>query len=160
IANAPWVDETGFTIGALWNQRALTEAPVSQAKLSLVAASVMARCDALDGLADGLIDDPRKCHFDPTRDVPSCAAGTDSADCLTPAQANAVKKVYDGVTSNGKPYFPGYMFGSEAVTSGPGGANISGWVNAIVASRADTKPADFSLAESTMKYLVFTPPKP
>ena len=29
VANAPWVDQTGFTIGAIWNQKALTEAPVS-----------------------------------------------------------------------------------------------------------------------------------
>ena len=38
VANAPWVDQTGFTIGAIWNQKALTEAPVSPAKLALVAA--------------------------------------------------------------------------------------------------------------------------
>ena len=37
VANAPWVDQTGFTIGAIWNQRALTEAPVSPEKLALVA---------------------------------------------------------------------------------------------------------------------------
>ena len=34
VANAPWVDQTGFTIGAMWNQKALTEAPVSPAKLA------------------------------------------------------------------------------------------------------------------------------
>ena len=26
VANAPWVDQTGFTIGAMWNQKALSEA--------------------------------------------------------------------------------------------------------------------------------------
>ena len=34
----------------------------------------MTKCDAIDGLKDGLIDDPRKCAFDPARDVPKCAA--------------------------------------------------------------------------------------
>ncbi len=65
IANAPWVDQTGFTIGAMWNQRALNEAPVSPAKLATVAKAVMNKCDAIDGLADGLIDDPRACALRP-----------------------------------------------------------------------------------------------
>ena len=54
----------------------------------------MNKCDDIDGLNDGLIDDPRKCTFDPTRDVKACRAGADEADCLMPAQAAAVKKIY------------------------------------------------------------------
>jgi Tannase and feruloyl esterase len=160
VANAPWVDQTGFTIEALWNQRALTEAPIPQEKLALIAERVMATCDRVDGLADGLIDDPRRCDFDPARDVPSCSAGTDSAQCLTPAQAGTLKKIYGGVVSRGRPYFSGFMHGSEAVLAGPTGASASAWLNMIVPSDADTKPAVFSLAESTMKYLVFDPPQP
>jgi len=161
VANAPWVDQTGFTIGAMWNQKALSEAPVTAAKLATVADKVMAKCDAIDGLKDGLIDDPRKCDFDPRRDVPSCSAGADGADCLTPAQASAVAKVYSGPISNGKPFFPGFMPGSEAVTTGLfGGGSGSGWMNVIVSAQPDAKPADFSLAENTIRYLVPKPPKP
>jgi feruloyl esterase len=166
VANAPWVDQTGFTIGALWNQKALSQealknAPVTPAKLALVAEKVMAKCDAIDGLKDGLIDDPRKCNFDPRRDVTACASGTDGADCLTPAQADAVAKIYSGPISNGKPFYPGYMPGSEAVTAGLfGGGTGSGWLNVIVGTQPDAKPADFNLAENTMRYLVFTPPQP
>jgi len=54
IANSPWVNQTGFTIGAMWNQKALSEASVSPAKLALVADKVMAKCDAIDGLKDAL----------------------------------------------------------------------------------------------------------
>jgi feruloyl esterase len=161
VANAPWVDQTGFTIGAMWNQKALSEAPVTAAKLAMVADKVMAKCDAIDGLKDGLIDDPRKCNFDPRRDVPICAAGADGADCLTPAQAAAIAKVYSGPMSNGKPFFPGFMPGSEAVTTGLfGGGAGSGWMNVIVSAQPDGKPADFNLAENTMRYLVHKPPKP
>ena len=71
----------------MWNQKALTEAPVSPAKMVLVAQKVMDKCDAVDGLKDGLIDDPRACRFDAARDVPACSAGADGADCLTAAQA-------------------------------------------------------------------------
>jgi Tannase and feruloyl esterase len=161
VANAPWVDQTGFTIGALWNQRALSAAPVTPAKLALVAEKVMAKCDAVDGLKDGLIDDPRKCSFNPVRDVPVCAAGSDGADCLTAAQAETVAKIYSGPMSKGKQIFPGYMPGSEAVTTGGfGGGSGSGWLNVIVSAQPEGKPADFNLAENTMRYLVFTPPKP
>jgi Tannase and feruloyl esterase len=161
VANAPWVDQTGFTIGAMWNQKALSEAPVTPEKLALVADKVMGKCDALDGLKDGLIDDPRKCAFDPARDVPACRPGTDAADCLTAAQASAIAKVYSGPISNGKPFFPGYMPGSEAVVTGLfGGGTGSGWMNVIVTAQPNAKPADFNLAEGTMQYLVHKPPKP
>ena len=161
VANAPWVDQTGFTIGAMWNQRALTATPVSAAKMATVADRVMAKCDAIDGLKDGLIDDPRKCTFDPAKDVPACTAGTDDASCLTPAQASAIAKVYSGPVSNGKPFFPGFMPGSEAVMPTFGGGTGTGWSNVILPpAQPGAKPADFNLAENTMKYLVHTPPKP
>jgi tannase/feruloyl esterase len=159
VANAPWVDQTGFTIGAMWNQRALTEAPLSAEKLALVAKSVMNKCDAVDGLKDGLIDDPRRCSFDPKKDVPACQAGADGGDCLTAAQATTLSKIYGGVTSNGKAFFPGYMIGSEAINSAPNGTASSGWMNLIVSAKPEAKPADFNLAEGTMRYLVFDPPK-
>jgi hypothetical protein len=160
VANAPWVDQTGFTIGALWNQRALTDAPVPLAKMNVVAERVMATCDAIDGLKDGLIDDPRACRFDPARDVPACSTGADGPDCLTPPQAETLKKIYSGPTSKGKPLFPGYMPGSEAAVAGPNGATSTAWANMIVAARPDAKSADFNLAEGVMRYLVFDPPRP
>jgi len=161
VANAPWLDQTGFTIGAMWNQKALSEAPVTGEKMVLVADNVMAKCDAIDGLEDGLIDDPRNCDFDPVRDVPACRDGADNSDCLTPEQAAAIAKVYEGPVSNGKNIFPGFELGSEAVMPNLfGGGSGSGWMNVIVSAQPDGKPADFSLAENTMRYLVHKPPKP
>jgi feruloyl esterase len=161
IADSPWVDQTGFTVGAAWNQKALSAAPVTPAKLAMVADKVMAKCDAIDGLKDGLIDDPRKCNFDPARDVPVCSAGADGPECLTAAQAAAISKVYSGPISNGKPFFPGFMPGSEAVVSGLfGGGAGSGWLNVIITTQPDRKPADFNLAEGVLQYLAPKPPKP
>jgi len=142
VANAPWVDQTGFVIGALWNQRALAEGPATLVdKIKLVTERAMAKCDKLDGLADGLIDDPRKCDFDPAKDVPE----------LTPGEAATLKKIYGGPASKGTPFFPGFMIGSE---------NNGGWNNLIIPGRPGAAAADFSLANATMKYLVFNPPKP
>ncbi|MGB6946786.1 MAG: tannase/feruloyl esterase family alpha/beta hydrolase [Bryobacteraceae bacterium] len=161
IANSPWVDQTGFTVGAIWNQKAVSTVSLTPAKLALLAGKVMEKCDAIDGLKDGLIDDPRKCDFDPARDVPACSAGTDGSDCLTAPEAAAIAKVYSGPISNGKPFFPGYMLGSEAVVPSLfGGGAGSAWLNVIVAAQPDRKPADFSLAEGVIQYLAPQPPKP
>jgi len=161
VANAPWVDQTGFTIGAIWNQRAFAETHVSADKLALVAERVLQQCDTVDGLRDGLIDDPRQCSFDVARDVPSCSVGNEaSAACLTPGEAAAVQKVYDGPQSGGKKIFPGFMLGSEAVVTRPDGTSGSGWLNLIAPAQAGGRTADFGLAEGTMRYLVFQPPQP
>ena len=160
VANAPWVDQTGFTIGAMWNQKAMTEAPLTPAKLTIVAAAVMNKCDAVDGLKDGLIDDPRKCSFDPARDVKACRAGADGADCLTAAEALTVKRIYEGPASKGTPFLFGFEPGSEAVTTAANGTTQSGWVGAIAPAQAGAKPADFNLAEGVMRYLILDPPQP
>ncbi|HUO68588.1 MAG TPA: tannase/feruloyl esterase family alpha/beta hydrolase, partial [Gammaproteobacteria bacterium] len=160
VANAPWVDQTGFTIGAIWNERAITEAPISPEKIALVAQHVMAKCDEVDGLKDGLIDDPRQCKFEVAKEVPSCKAGSNGNLCLTASQAAAIQKVYDGPKSGGKPIFPGYMLGSEALVTAPNGTTASTWLNLILPTQSVTKPADFALAEATMRYLVFQPPQP
>ena len=160
VANAPWVDQTGFTIGAIWNQRAFAQTHVSAAKLALVADRAMQVCDAVDGLRDGLIDDPRECKFDVARDVPSCASGNEAAaTCLTPAEAAAVQKVYDGPRNGRRQIFPGFMVGSEAVLPRPNGPATSGWVGLIAPTDAGGGTADFGLAEGTMRYLVFQPPR-
>ncbi|MDR2214552.1 MAG: tannase/feruloyl esterase family alpha/beta hydrolase [Nevskiaceae bacterium] len=160
-ANAPWVDQTGFTMGAIWNQQAISAAPLTAGKLSTLAQQVMAQCDAIDGLKDGLIDDPRRCNFDARTMVPSCPAGSDADNCLTPAQADAVMKVYGGPVSKGKPLFPGYMPGSEQVSGGAGNnAPASAWLNMIVPAQPGAKPADYNLAEGTIRFLAHTSPQP
>ena len=160
IANSPWVDQTGFTIGAMWNQKALSQAPLSPAKLALLAGKVMEKCDATDGVKDGLIGDPRKCKFDAKVDVPACTAGSDAPDCLTAAQAEAIDKIYSGPVSDGRPFFTGYMLSSEGMVPGRGGSAASGWMNVIVPAQPDAKPADFNLAEGIIRYLVPPAPKP
>jgi feruloyl esterase len=157
LANAPWADQTGFTVGALWNQRAVANVSLTAAKMATVADQVMERCDAIDGLKDGQIDDPRKCDFDPHRDVPSCPASRDDPSCLTAAQADAIAKVYSGPQAGGKKLFHGFLPGSEAVVAGN---PQSAWMGMILPASPGAKPADFNLAENTVRYLVHTPPQP
>jgi len=151
VANAPWVDQTGFALGAIWNQQTLTETPLTAEKVELVAGRVMAQCDAVDGLADGLIDDPRNCDFQVARDVPVCPAGSDTGSCLTPDQATAVQRIYDGPSSNGRQIFSGFEPGSEQAGS---------WMGLIVPAAPGGSSADFGLADGILRYLAFDPPRP
>jgi feruloyl esterase len=75
------------------------------ANLSYVHSKVVAACDALDGVVDGVIDDPRVCNFD--TDTLVCANNRNEAGCLTKAQADSVRKLHDGaVTADGVPLEP------------------------------------------------------
>jgi feruloyl esterase len=62
-------------------------------KLTVVHEAVLNKCDVLDGVKDGLLEDPTKCTFDP-KEI-ACKAG-DEPGCLTPAQVEAVEKIYSG----------------------------------------------------------------
>ena len=92
---------------------------IPAAKLQLLTKSAVEACDAIDGLKDGLIDDPRRCHFDPAKlQCPSVAAGQakDESACLTAPQVEAARKMYDGLKSprTGEPIYTGWPRGSES----------------------------------------------
>ncbi len=81
-------------------------------KLSLLSDAVMAACDETDGRADGVIDDPMSCSFEPA--TLECAAGQDPATCLTSPQVAVVEAFYAGAPDeNGDPLFAGLARGSE-----------------------------------------------
>jgi feruloyl esterase len=116
VAGDPGNDRIHLNIGFLWSWLATHEngaeiLPAS--KLPMITRAVVARCDAIDGLKDGLIDDPRRCHFDPGTLL--CKSG-DNAECLTAQQVAAVRKVYEGATNprTHKRIFPGWIPGSES----------------------------------------------
>ncbi|MBU9326234.1 tannase/feruloyl esterase family alpha/beta hydrolase [Burkholderia multivorans] len=66
-------------------------------KLPMLHAAVLKACDALDGVVDGVIDNPRACRFDPATLV--CATGQADATCLTPQEATVVRRLHDGATT-------------------------------------------------------------
>jgi feruloyl esterase len=62
--------------------------------LALAQRSSLAACDEADGLKDGLINDPRQCHWDPG--AIQCT-GAKTASCLSAPQVTALRAAYDGV---------------------------------------------------------------
>lgn len=74
-------------------------APISSAKLTAVTNAAIAACDGLDGIVDGVLQDPRACNYDATAFVCKGNA-SDPANCLTAAEASAVNKIWAGPFKN------------------------------------------------------------
>ncbi len=117
IAGAPANNWSHLFAGFVWNEQALLKDPSSTippTKLPAIQKAALAACDGLDGVKDGLINNPRACHFDPQ--VLLCRAA-DGPDCLTAPQIQALKKIYAGPVNprSGAQIFPGYPPGTESV---------------------------------------------
>jgi feruloyl esterase len=129
-------------VWSLWVPKAVHESESSYippAKYPLIHKAVLDACDALDGVKDGVIEDPRRCHFDPQ--VLQCN-GTDTSACLTAAQVTAARKLYAPATNprTGLKIFPGFEPGSEMGWTGLAG------------------PQPMSIPTDTFKYVVHENP--
>jgi len=84
--------------------------PVS--KLRPIYDAIVRQCDGIDGLVDGQVDDPRRCHFDPASIQ---CAGADDGSCLTAAQVETFRCIYKGATdpATGEVIYPGPPLTSE-----------------------------------------------
>jgi feruloyl esterase len=153
VAGDPTIFFTHLVAGGrLWVSLATLKDPdlasfIPASKVQLIADAVNARCDALDGVRDGIVDDPRRCDFNPER--LQCQSG-DAANCLTAPQVEAVKKIYAGArNSAGEQIYPGYLPGGEL---GPGG-----WT-AYIATAVPFTGTQFIYAQAFFKYMVFENP--
>ena len=147
VAGDPTADFTRLTLGGrLWEAIATLKDPahyIPAAKIPVIAKATVAACDALDGVKDGVIDDPRKCKFDP--ETIQCKSG-DGPECLAEGQVTALKAIYAGSTyGNGKQIFPGYLPGGEL---GP-----MGW-GTYVSGQAPKKASQFLYADGFARGMV------
>jgi feruloyl esterase len=114
IAGAPGLDWTGRAAQALRMARRLaTNEPsrLSEAQIQRVHRAVVDACDALDGVEDGLIEDPPRCTFNPA--VLGCQSGAE-ATCLTAPQIETVRLMYSSpVNPRSKRAITGLAPGSE-----------------------------------------------
>jgi feruloyl esterase len=86
-------------------------------KYPLIHEVVLKACDGLDGVKDGVLEDPTRCHFDPK--LLECKGGEDSA-CLTPAQVQSAQALYGPIRSpkTGKEIYPVMMQPGSELTWG------------------------------------------
>jgi feruloyl esterase len=129
-----------------WSEKIVYEDPaayIPPAKYQIVYDAVMAQCDAADGLKDGLINDPSRCHFDPA--LLLCKEG-DAPNCLTAPQIKNMKSQYEGPVNprTGERVMTGHMPGFETLLVG----------------RNATAPADLKQARlgAFYRYFVFENP--
>jgi len=144
IAGAPANPRTRLAAWEIWLAQATLKDPatyIPPSKYPAVHQAVIEACDALDGLKDGLIDNPTRCHFDPK--VLECK-GADGPTCLTAPQVAAAKKLLSPLVNprTGEELFPRLEPGTEL-----------GWhVHA-------GGPEPFAPALDQFKYVVFKDPK-
>lgn len=114
IAGAPGLDWTSRAAQAVRVEQALElneAARLSQTERQLLHTSVVGACDALDGVRDGLIENPARCAFDPGTLECSAAGG---AACLTNAQVETARLIYSSpINPKTKRPIPGLAPGSE-----------------------------------------------
>jgi feruloyl esterase len=143
FAGAPANFMTHLSAQALWVAHATLKDPASyvpREKFAVIHKAVLEACDALDGVKDGVLEDPTRCRFDPA--ALQCR-GEEAAQCLTPPQVEAVRKIYGAVKNprTGVEIFPGLEPGSEL-----------GW------SALAGGPNPFSISTDHFKYVVFKNP--
>jgi feruloyl esterase len=118
--------------------------------MPLLHKAVLAACDKRDGLADGQIDDPRRCRYDP---APLRCKGTAAPGrCLTAEQIAAVRRIYAGATTaDGQKLEVGaIMPGSELE-----------WIGVFVPPVKSAPIMSARFADDTINHLLFTPnPQP
>lgn len=107
LATTPSDPATGFT----------------QTERTLVSRAVLAKCDALDGAIDGMVQNNAACQaaFDLDRDVPTCSGARDGS-CLSAAQKTTIDGLFKGArTSTGTKFYTSFPYDA--------GLNTNDWAN-------------------------------
>jgi feruloyl esterase len=152
IAGAPASDYSGLKFSQAWRMKALKDKPLDEAEIRVLSKHIYSKCDSLDGLTDGLIDDPRNCPFDPATELPRCT-GEDSVECFNDLEVNALQQYYKPVSLAGQIIYPGHPVGSEVDGPGYAGASRPGWIPWLLNERG---PALLDLLGSDFfRYMVF-----
>ncbi len=150
IIGSPANDLVGLGASLLWNMQALLAGPqthgvpdayVPADKITLLSKLAISKCVGKDGGAstDTFLNDPTICHFDAV--VGQCAAGQDPDTCVTPAQVEAVEKLYRGPhNSKGELLFPGYEPGT--------GSNVMDWPEWLVGTSSTSPGSQYAMTTS------------
>ena len=143
LAGAAANPKTHLDAWRVWMAQAMfkdKESYIPASKYPIIHQAVLEKCDALDGVKDGLIENPPQCHFDPR--VLECKGG-DGPQCLTKPQVEAAVTIMSPAKnrSTGAMIFPGYEPGNEL-----------GWGQLLKG------PGPYDTALDDFKYVIFGNP--
>jgi feruloyl esterase len=97
-ADAPGINWNQFEVAGLWPQVVMNEAHTypTGCEFDAFDQAALKACDTLDGVADGLISDPARCHYDPRRLVGTRIECEGREVTVTAADAEVVRRIWDG----------------------------------------------------------------
>jgi len=123
LAGAPAFNWDRFIPAELWPELTMqleVGAPIPQAKLNAVNVAAIKACDGLDGVIDGVIGEPLKCHFNAHALQCGKPGAPIDGTCLTEDEAEAVQHIWRGPRDTDGEFL---WFGLEPGTSFAGLAN-------------------------------------
>ena len=136
-----------------WQARSNTGADgkpiLNPADLPVLHRAALKACDVIDGLADGQIDDPRNCRFDPA--VTRCPGAARPGVCLSDAQIEAARRLYTGAHD---------AQGRKLVIGGPQPGSELSWAGVFVPREPGGPIFSGMIALETLRGLLFTPNLP
>jgi len=146
VAGAPAINWNRLHPQQLWGALLMNVEgnTVPQCKIAAATTAVVAACDAIDGVKDGVIEDPGRCKYDP-----KALIGTSVAECsaFTEADANLIRKLWDGPRRQDESFL---WYGL------PRGADL----NALWTSRGTPlKPQAFGILVDWFKYFLTQNPQ-
>ena len=126
---------------------------ITKDNLRLLQAQVLKQCDTLDGIKDGIVNNPGACKFD-FSSLPLCPNDQAAGDCFTSKQMEAVKIVYSPLLDKGDKdtIYPGFPLGAE---NEHGGWDI--WI-AGTQPNMGIRSLHYMFSVDMFKYLVFNDP--
>lgn len=149
VAGSPAGYWTHLLTQLVYNMAAIgtPESYIPSAKLRSIENNALNQCDALDGVKDGVIENPAVCHLDL---LPLLCKGADTNECLTQPQLDALAKIYAGPkTSSGQQVMPGLSPGGEA--------QPAGWAAWVAGARPDSS-MQYAIGTNFFKYMVYNDP--
>ncbi len=146
VSGAPAINWPKLMMASMWGTLQMNVAgnPIPACKLAAATAAAIAACDAIDGVKDGVIEDPGRCKYDP-----KALIGTSAGECgsFTQADADIIQKMWEG---------PRRQDGSFLWYGQSRGADL----NALAASRGTPlKPQAFAFTVDWLKYWITENPQ-
>jgi feruloyl esterase len=146
VAAAPAINWPKLMMQSIWSTAVMNDAknPVAGCKLQAATAAAVEQCDSIDGVKDGVIEDPARCKFDPTKLV-----GTTAGNCgaITAADADVIQKLWEGPRrTDGTRLWYGQAWGSD--------------MTALAAARGNPlAPAAFTFTTDWIRYWLLQNPQ-
>ncbi|KAI0166939.1 feruloyl esterase [Hypoxylon sp. FL1284] len=115
VAGSPGNWYSHLALSFLWNSQVTQGSNfLSQSILDTITQAVLDKCDTIDGVKDGVLENPLLCDFD-ISSLECKSPGTNTSICLTPAQISVAQKIYAGPVDSrsNNSLYPGFSVGSE-----------------------------------------------